>query len=78
MSTVFEKVQEILVDQLGVEAGDVSMESNIQEDLGADSIAVMEVVVEIEGEFDIEVPEDELLQIKTVGDIVNRVENSKK
>ncbi|MGL5043113.1 MAG: acyl carrier protein [Culicoidibacterales bacterium] len=78
MSAILAKVTEILVDQLGVEAEDVSMESNIQEDLGADSIAVMEVVVEIEGEFGIEVPEEELLQIKTVGDIVTRVENAQK
>lgn len=75
MSAIFEKVQEILVDQLGVAAEDVKMEALIQEDLGADSIAVMEVVVEIENEFDIEVPEEELLQIKTVGDIVQRIEN---
>ncbi|GBU10818.1 acyl carrier protein [Erysipelotrichaceae bacterium] len=78
MSAIFEKVKEILVDQLGVEIADIKMESNIQEDLGADSIAVMEVVVEIETEFGMEVPEEELLQIKTVGDIVTRVENSQK
>lgn len=69
------KVKEILVDQLGVNEEDITMESNIQEDLGADSIAVMEVVVEIETQFDITVPEEELLEIKTVGDIVKRIEN---
>jgi len=74
MSVVLEKVTEILVDQLGVNSGDVALETDIQNDLGADSIAVMEVIVEIESEFGITVPEEDLLEVKTVGDIVARIE----
>jgi Acyl carrier protein len=74
MSVVLEKVTEILVDQLGVNSSDVALETDIQNDLGADSIAVMEVIVEIESEFGITVPEEDLLEVKTVGDIVARIE----
>jgi len=70
-----DKVKDILVEQLGADADAITLETNIQEDLGADSIAVMELIVEIEGEFGVEVPEESLLEIKTVGDIVSKIDD---
>lgn len=74
MSHVFEKVQEVIVDQLGVDTEDVKLESDIAKDFSADSITLMEIVVEIEDAFDIVVPEEELLSITTVGSIVDKIE----
>lgn len=74
--TTFEKVQEILVDKLGVDAADVKLESAIQDDLGADSLSVMEIVMSVEEEFGITVPEEELMSIQTVQDIVSKVDNA--
>ena len=70
----FDKIKEILVEQLGADEDSIALETNIQEDLGADSIAVMELIVEIEGEFDVEVPEEALMEIKTVGDMVAKID----
>lgn len=75
--TTFEQVAEILVDQLGVELEQVTPEARIQEDLEADSLAVMEVVMEAEEQFGIEIPEEELMNIKTVQNIVDFVEANK-
>lgn len=74
--TTFEKVQEILVDKLGVEASDITLASSIQDDLGADSLSVMEIVMSVEEEFGITVPEEELMSIQTVQDIVSKVDNA--
>ena len=74
MQNIFEQVKEVIVDQLGVEADEVKMESNIQTDFDGDSITLMEIVVEIEDTFEIEIPEDRLLAIATVGDIVGEIE----
>lgn len=72
----FEKVQEILVDKLGVDASEIKLESSIQDDLGADSLSVMEIVMSVEEEFGISVPEEELMSIQTVQDIVSKVDNA--
>ncbi len=73
---VFEKVKEILCDQLDVDAKDVTMEASITEDLGADSLDIVDLVMSLEDEFDIEVPDEEVESIKTVGDIVRYIEQS--
>ena len=73
---VFEKVKEILCDQLDVDAKDVTMEASITEDLGADSLDIVDLVMSLEDEFDIEVPDEEVESIKTVGDIVRYIELS--
>lgn len=78
MEDIFTKIQAVIVDQLGVDPADVTMESNIQEDFAADSISLMEIVVEVEDQFDIEVPEEELLSITTVGSIVEKIANELK
>ena len=73
---VFEKIKEILVDQLDVEEEKVTMEAWITEDLGADSLDVADIVMSIEEEFDVEVPDDQLQNIKLVGDIVKYIEEN--
>ncbi len=71
---VFEKVRKILCEQFELEEDRVTMESNLIGDLGADSLDVIDLAMSIEDEFDIEVPDDEIEKIKTVGDIVRFVE----
>ena len=72
---VFEKVRELLVDQLDVEEDAVTMEANIQSDLGADSLDIVDLVMSLEEEFDCEIPDEEIENIKTVGDIVKYIED---
>ena len=72
---VFEKVRELLVDQLDVEEDVVTMEANIQSDLGADSRDIVDLVMSLEEEFDCEIPDEEIENIKTVGDIVKYIED---
>ncbi|MFV0424187.1 MAG: acyl carrier protein [Bacilli bacterium] len=74
MANVLEKVTEILVDELGCDATDVKLEANIIEDLDADSLSVMEVIMNLEEEYDIEVEEDAIKTLKTVGDVVTFIE----
>ena len=70
-----EKVRELLVDQLDVEEDVVTMEANIQSDLGADSLDIVDLVMSLEEEFDCEIPDEEIENIKTVGDIVKYIED---
>ena len=73
---VFDKVKEIIVDQLDVDDNDVKMESSITDDLGADSLDVVDLVMSLEEEFDIEIPDDQVENVKTVGDIVKFIEEN--
>ena len=70
----FEKVKSILVDGLDLEEDQVTLESKIKEDLGADSLDMVDLIMSIEDEFDIKVAESDTASIKTVGDIVNHIE----
>ncbi len=72
---VLEKVKSIVADQLDVEEEKVTAEASITEDLGADSLDVVDLVMSIEEEFDIEIPDEAVEEIKTVGDIVKYIEN---
>lgn len=72
---IFEKVKEILVDQLDVDEDAVTMESSITDDLGADSLDVVDMVMSFEEEFDLEIPDEEIESMKTVGDIVKYIES---
>lgn len=76
LSVVFEKVRDIVVDQLDADENDVTMESSIVDDLGADSLDVVDLVMSIEEEFDVEIPDEEVENIKTVGDIVKYIESA--
>ena len=67
---VFEKVKDILVDQLDVEEEKVTLEASIIDDLGADSLDLVDLVMSLEEEFDVEIPDDQVENIKTVGDII--------
>ena len=71
---VFEKVRDILVDQLDVEEEKVTMDASITDDLGADSLDVVDLVMSLEEEFDVEIPDNQVENIKTVGDIVRYIE----
>ncbi|MCI7805509.1 MAG: acyl carrier protein [Oscillospiraceae bacterium] len=73
---VFDKVKELIVDQLDVEEDAVKMESVIIDDLGADSLDVVDLVMSIEEEFDMEIPDEAVEKIKTVGDIVSYIESN--
>ena len=72
---VFDKIKDIIVEQLDVEEDAVTMEASITEDLGADSLDVVDLVMSIEESFDVEIPDEEVEYIKTVGDIVKYIEN---
>ena len=69
-----EKVKEIVAEMLDLEATEIKDDAKIIDDLGADSIAVMEIVMELESEYDVEVPTEDILELLTVADIVNYVE----
>lgn len=71
---VFDKLKEIIADQLDVDAEEISMDSSITEDLHADSLDVVDLIMTIESEFDLEFPDSDAEGIKTVGDIVNYIE----
>ena len=73
---VFEKVRDILVDQLDVEEEKVTMDASITDDLGADSLDVVDLVMSLEEEFDVEIPDNHVENIKTVGDIVRYIEDN--
>ncbi|MCM1298594.1 MAG: acyl carrier protein [Firmicutes bacterium] len=73
---VFEKVRSIIMDQLDVEEDKVAMDAVIQDDLGADSLDIVDLVMSFEEEFDIEIPDDQVENIKTVGDIVKYIEEN--
>lgn len=70
---IFEKVKEIVVEQLGVEADAVKPEANFADDLGADSLDTVELVMALEEEFDIEIPDDAAEKILTVQEAVNYI-----
>ena len=71
---VFDKVKKIIIDQLDVEEDKVTEAASITDDLGADSLDVVDLVMSFEEEFDIEIPDDQVEKIKTVGDIVKFIE----
>ena len=64
---VFDKIKDIIVEQLDVEEDAVTMEASITDDLGADSLDVVDLVMSIEESFDVEIPDEEVENIKTVG-----------
>lgn len=66
----FEKIRQIIANQLDLDPEEITMESNLIEDLRADSLDIVELVMDMEQEFDIEIPDDELPKVHTVGDIV--------
>ena len=78
MSEIATKVQAIIVDKLGVDEKDVTMEASFTNDLGADSLDTVELITELEKEFDIQIPDEAAEKIATVGDAVAFIENAQK
>ncbi|TQQ84665.1 acyl carrier protein [Peptacetobacter hominis] len=74
---MFDKVVEIIVDQLGVENEGITMETSLMEDLEADSLDAVEIIMALEDEFGIEIPDTEAEGFKCIGDIVKYIEANK-
>jgi acyl carrier protein len=75
MAEVLERVTKVIIDRLGVEESQVKLEASFKEDLGADSLDVVELVMELEDEFDMEISDDDAASIGTVGDAVNYIQS---
>lgn len=71
---VFEKIQELLAAQFDVDADSITNDTDIQEDLNADSLDIVDLIMSIEDEFEVEIPDDAVDEVKTVGDLVKYIE----
>ena len=78
MSEIADKVKAIIVDKLGVDENEVTPTAEFTKDLGADSLATVELIMEFEKEFDLKIPDEEAEKIATVGDAISYIENAKK
>lgn len=74
---IFEKLKAIVVEQLGVDEESVTMEATFIDDLAADSLDIVELVMNIEEQFDLEIPDEDAEKIVTVGDVVKYIEEHK-
>ena len=72
---MFEQVRDLIADQLELDVDSIKPESNLVEDLKADSLDMVELIMELEGEFDLEIAEEDLPNVKTVQDIVDYIES---
>ncbi len=77
MSDIAEKVKAIIVDKMGVEPTEVTPEASFTNDLGADSLDTVELIMDLEKEFDITIPDEEAEKIATVGDAIRFIEENK-
>ena len=75
---VLEKIKEILSEQFDTEEDAITAETNLQDDLGADSLDVVDLLMSIEDEFEVEIPDEEVENIKTVGALVEYIEKHSK
>lgn len=73
---VFEKIKNILADQLGADPAEMTMETNIAKDLGADSLDVVDLLMSIEDEFEVEIPDEEIENIRTIGELTEFIQNN--
>ena len=73
---IFDKLKDIIVEQLDADEEAVTLTASIQEDLGADSLDIVDLITTIEDEFDISIPDEAVDEIKTIGDIVNYIEKN--
>jgi|TARA_B110000116_G_C16662164_1_gene502278 acyl carrier protein len=76
MSDVSEKVKAIIIDKLGVDENEVTNDASFTNDLGADSLDTVELIMEFEKEFDIQIPDDKAEAIATVGDAITFIESA--
>lgn len=70
---IFDKVKERISDILGVDADDITMDSHFIDDLGADSLDIVELIMALEEDFDLEIPDEDAEKIQTVGDVVEYI-----
>jgi acyl carrier protein len=75
MANVEDRIKSTIVDQLGIDASKISANSSLVDDLGADSLDIVELVMAMEEEFGIEIPDEDAEKIKTVGDVIKYVQN---
>lgn len=73
---VFEKMKKILAEQLDTDIDSITLETDIQDDLGADSLDVVEMLMSIEDEFEIEIPDEKIEGLKTVGQVVDYIQKN--
>lgn len=73
---MLEKIQQILFENLNIDAKDVTLESNLQEDLGVDSLDLFEMIMNLEEQYGFEIPTEKLESFKTVGDVVSYLEEN--
>lgn len=74
---VFEKIKNILAEQLDADESTMTMDTNIAKDLGADSLDVVELLMTIEDEFEVEIPDEEIENIRTIGELTEYIQNNK-
>jgi len=72
---ILEKVKKVIANQLSMEVEEINVESTFSEDLGVDSLEIFEIVMSLEEEFEIEIPNEDIENIKTIQDIVNYVKS---
>ena len=72
----FDKVKEVIIDKLGVEENKITVEASFVDDLGADSLDTVELIMELEEEFGIEIPDEDAERLNTVGSIVKYIESN--
>ena len=72
---VFDKIKQILAEQLDADADEMTMDTNIANDLKADRLDVVELLMSIEDEFDVEIPDEEIENIKTIGNLVDYIQD---
>ena len=74
MADITSRVKELIVDKLGVDASEVTPEASFTRDLGADSLDTVELVMDVEKEFDLKIPDEDQAKLATVGDVIKYVE----
>lgn len=72
---IFEKVKGVIVEQLGVAEGNITMKASFIDDLGADSLDIVELIMALEEEFDTEIPDEDAEKVVTVGDVVEYIKD---
>jgi acyl carrier protein len=73
---IFEKVKEIIIEQLGVSETSITTEASFIDDLGADSLDIVELIMALEEEFDLEIPDNDAEKVVTVGDVVDYIKDN--
>ena len=73
---IFEKIKKLLAEQINISEDEIKMESDIINDLGADSLDVVEMLMSVETEFDVTVPDEVAMDMKTIGDVVSFIEKN--